>query len=472
MKPGLHWKILTGIVLGLLFGIAFPTNYKITDSTITHFEKLNFPGELIIILQAERRDFSETETEFLKRIKPGLGPEYFEKFKAEIISESKYNPYLSYVGWFGELFLRAMKMIVYPLVLIAVISGMSGLGEEDKLGLLSIKTILYFVIASSLAVLAGLIFVNSFQPGIGFDINAIQSSKNIPTDIQLSESLMNIIPVNIFDALSNGNILSIIFFSVLFGYFITKINDRNRIFLINMFAAMHDTMIKLTSFIIKFTPLGVFALMASFSSELGADYQKLISLVQNLGNFILTILAGLLFHSLVTLPLIMKIGFKLSPWQHYKAMRCALMTTFSTSSPLASLPITMASVQKNCGVSKKVSSFTLPLGTAVNMDGTALYVSVAALFIAQSYGIELSLLDQFIVIAISLLVSIGSSGIQISTFSTLTIILSAIGLPLEGIGLLLTADIILIMFINTVSVWSHSCGAVIIAKSEGEILKV
>jgi len=472
MKPGLHWKILTAMILGLAFGIAFPTNFKITDSAITHFEKLNYPGELITILQTERRDFAETETEFLKRIKPGLGPEYFEKYKNEIVTESKYNPYMSYIVWFGELFLRAMKMIVFPLVLIGVISGMSSLGEEDKLGLLSIKTLLYFVIASSLAALAGLIFVNSIQPGVGFDINAVPSSKNIATDIQLSESLMNIVPANVFEALSNGNILSIIFFSILFGYFITKINDKNRIFLINMFGAMHDTMIKLTSFIIKFTPLGVFALMAAFSSELGGDYQKLFSLVQNLGKFILTVVAGLLFHSLVTLPLIMKIGFKLNPWKHYKALRCALMTTFSTSSPLASLPITMASVQKNCGVSKKVSSFTLPLGTAVNMDGTALFGSVAALFIAQCYGIDLSILDQFIVIAISLVVSIGSSGIHINTLSTLTIILSAIGLPLEGIGVLLTADLILIMFRNTVSVWSHSCGTVIIAKSEGEILKV
>jgi len=472
MKSGLHWQILIGLILGISFGINFPTNYKITDSTITHLEKEHLPGEIIHILQNEKKDFTETETEFLKRIKPALGPEFFEKYKHGIISESKYNPYIAYISWFGELFLRALKMIVIPLVLTSIISGMSNISEEDKLGKLSIKTIMYYIMASSLAILTGLGFVNLIKPGIGIDMGYILPVQGLVEEISFKDFFMNIVPNNIFESLASGNLLSIIFFSILFGFYITKVSDRYRIFLNHFFNAAYDVLLKLANFIIRFTPLGVFSIIASFVADQVGDTEKLFFILSSLENYIITILVGLLFHSIVSLPLILRIGFKINPWKHFKALRSALMAAFTTCSPSATLSLTMSSVQNNCGVSNKISSFTLPLGTAVNMDGTALYECVAALFIAQAYGIELSLSDQLIVVAISLLVSIGTAGIPMASFATISIILTAVGLPLEGIGLIFSVDRMMDMFRTAVNVWSHSCCAVIVAKSEAETLKI
>ena len=267
MKRGLHWQILIGLIFGVTFGITFPTNYKITDSTISHLEKNNFDGEFIHILQNEKREFAETETEFLKRIKPSLGPEFYEKHKSTIISESKYNPYLSYISWFGEIFLRALKMIIFPLVLTSVIAGIANFSEDHNLVKLSIKTILYFVTTSSLAIFTGLIVVNIMQPGIGVDVSSSQPIQGLTEEISFKDTYMNIIPTNIFESLATGNMLSIIFFSVLFGYFITRINDRNRILLSHFFNAVNDVLTKLAYFIIRFTPIGIFSLTASFVAD-------------------------------------------------------------------------------------------------------------------------------------------------------------------------------------------------------------
>ncbi len=472
MNAGLHFRIILGLAFGVVFGIVFPTNSKITESTISQLEKLKLPGEVISILQNEKKEFAETETEFIKRIKPSLGPEYYEKYKAVIVTHSKYNAYLPYISWIGDLFLRALKMIIFPLVLTSVISGLSNITESDSLGRLTVKTILYFVLISSLAIVTGLIFVNIIQPGIGMDISFSQAIQISAQDISFKESLLNIVPDNIFQAFANGNMLSIILFSILFGYFVTKVHDRNRIFLINFFNSVYEVLIKLANYIFRFTPIGIFSLTAAFVADQSGDLVKLTSIIGNLGAFLSTILLGLIFHSTITLPFIMKFGFKISPWKHFRAMSSALITAFSTASTIASLSLTMSSVQRNSGVSTRITSFTLPLGTAVNMDGNALFVSVAALFIAQAYGIYLSYLDQLIVVAISLVVSIGAAGIPMASFASISIILTALGLPLEGIGLILSVDRLLDMFKTSVSVWSHSCAAVIIAKSEGENLKV
>ena len=472
MNQGLHLKIFIGLIFGIIFGIVFPTNFKITDNTISQLEKLQVPGELIHILQNEKREFAETETEFLKRIKPSLGPEFFDKYKNVIISQSKYNAYLPYVSWIGEIFLRALKMIIFPLVLASVISGMSNMTENDNLARLSIKTILYFILVSILAIITGLFFVNLLKPGVGMDIGFTTSIQGHIQEISFKDALMNIIPNNIFEAFSNGNMLSIILFSVLFGFFITKVNDRYRILLVNFFNAVYEVLIKLANFVFKLTPIGIFSLIAAFVADQSGDLEKLRSILGNLGTFLFTILIGLIFHSAISLPLIMRFGFKLNPWKHFRALSSTLVTAFTTASTIASLSLTMSSVQKNCGVSTKTSSFTLPLGTAINMDGNALFVSVAALFIAQAYGIDLPFIDQLVVVAISLVVSIGAAGIPMASFASVSIILTALGLPLEGIGLILSVDRIVDMFKTSASVWSHSCAAVVIAKSEGETLKI
>ena len=472
MKLELHWQILIGLVLGIIFGIIFPSTFKITDSTIASFEQIKKEedrSELIRVLQSEKKEFEETETELLKRIKPALGPELYKKYEAKIVQASKYNAYLPYVSWMGELFMRALRMIIVPLILTSIISGVANIGNADNLGRLGIKTMLYYMITSALAILVGLFFVNIIKPGIGVDIGLSSTVENFDTGgVSFSDTLMNIVPTNIFKSFVEGHMLSIIFFSILFGFFITRVADTFRIFLTNFFNSAFEVMMKLTNFIIKFTPLGILGIVA----VVVAETTDLGSLAASLGSYMLTVLIALTFHSLVTLPLIVKFVFGANPLAHFKAMRSALMTAFSTSSSGATLSLTMSSVNEKSGVSNKISSFTLPLGATINMDGTALYELVAVFFIAQAYGIELSFIETIIVIATALLASIGAAGIPMAGLIMMTIILTAVGLPLEGVGLIISVDRLLDMFRTSVNVWSDSCGAVVIAKSEGETLKV
>jgi proton glutamate symport protein len=472
MKSGLYWQIMLGLFAGIIFGISFPTTYKITDDTISHFQNGNYNPNLIQILQSEKKDFKETETEFLKRIKPGLGPEYFEKYKTEILIHSKYNPYLPYVSWIGDLFLRILSMIIVPLVVSAIISGLSNIGSIQGLGRLGIKTILYYFTTSSLAIFVGLTIVNLFKPGSGADISVFGRVDGLIIQHSFRDSLMNIIPTNIFEAFARSNLISIIFFSILFGFFTTRVNDRSRILMGNFFHAVFDIMMQITHFVIRLIPFGIFALVAVFVAEYSGDMKKLSGLLNNLGKYLFTVILALSFHAIVSLPLLMKFIFGANPWKHFKAMRGALITSFFTASSIGTLPVTMNSVNRHCGVSNKVSSFTLPLGATISLDGTALYEIVAVFFIAQAYGMELSLLETVVIIATTLLASIGSSGVPMSGVLMLSIVLTAVGLPLEGIGIIAAVDRVLEMFRTTVNVWSDSCGAVIIAKSEGEELRV
>lgn len=469
MKLELHWQILIGLVLGILFGIVFPTSFKLTDDSISQLKELKVPESVLDGIVVHKNKVPKTRTEFLKNIKKDIDPEVFDNYGNTILKESKYNPYLYYVGWMGELFMRALKMIIVPLILTSIISGVANIGNAENLGRLGGKTMLYYMVTSTLAILIGLFFVNLIQPGVGVDIGLSAAADTISIKkAPFSETLMNIVPTNIFEAFSKGQMLSIIFFSILFGYFITRVTDKYRLFLSNFFNSTFEVMMKLTNFIIKFTPFGVFGIVA----VVVAEQTELMQLAKSLGAYMLTVIASLAFHSIITLPLILKLGFKANPWQHFQAMQSALLTAFSTSSSGATLSITMSCVKENCGVSNKISGFTLPLGATINMDGTALYELVAVFFIAQAYGIELSFLETAIVVATALLASIGAAGIPMAGLVMITIILTAVGLPLEGVGLILAVDRILDMFRTSVNVWSDSCGAVVVAKSEGEILKV
>lgn len=378
-----------------------------------------------------------------------------------------------YVSWAGDLFLRALKMIIVPLILTSIVSGVVNIGDAQNLGRLGLKTILYYVTTSLFAIITGLILVNILQPGVGANLGF---TENVESLTNVSDSLGNIllrlVPTNIVNALATGDMLAIIFFSILIGYFITKLSNTYKEPIINLFNGGFDLMMKVTSFIIKFTPIGIFGIVAGVVAEQAGDRQALLGIVQRLGIYMAAVLGGLAFHSMVTLPLFLKIVGKVNPWLHFKAMTTPLLTAFSTSSSSATLPLTMDAVENNSGVSNKVTSFVLPLGATVNMDGTALYECVAAMFIAQAYGIDLSFLQQMIVVATALLASIGAAGIPMAGLVMITVILTAVGLPLEGIGLILAVDRILDMCRTTINVWSDSCGSVIIAKSEGETLKI
>ena len=371
-----------------------------------------------------------------------------------------------YVAWMGEIFLTALKMVIVPLILSSIISGVTSMGGGSSLGRLGFKTMLYYISTSTLAILTGLTLVNIIQPGVGVEMGFTQNVDDLTKNVgSLSDIMYRIVPSNIFDSMANGDILPIIFFAIIFGVFITQVADKYKSSLTTFFEAVFEVMMKMTMFIIKFTPLGIFGIVAK---EVHRNADQLANLAGSMAIYMLTVFLALAFHAFVTLPLIVRFVAKANPFKHMSNMITPLITAFSTASSSATLPLTMEAVEHKSGVSNKITSFTLPLGATVNMDGTALYECVAAMFIAQVYGVEMHFLQQLLVVITALLASIGAAGIPMAGLVMLTIILTAAGLPLEGIGLILAVDLILDMSRTTVNVWSDSCGAVTIARSEKE----
>ncbi len=371
--------------------------------------------------------------------------------------------FVEQVSVLGTIFLRALRMIIVPLIVSSIIAGVTGLGNAANFGRMSAKTFSYYITTSLLAIMTGLIFVNLIRPGIGAQLGF----EMVPEDLQanaerLGDTLLGIIPENPVAAMAQGDMLAIIFFSLLFGFAISRTPEPYRTRMNDFFQALFEVMMRLTHFIILFAPIGIFGLIARIVAETGVD------VLVPLAKYMATVIFALFIHAIISLPLLLYFIGAVSPLAHVKAMSAALITAFSTSSSSATLPLTMSSVEENAGASNRVSSFVLPLGATINMDGTALYECVAAMFIAQVYNIDLTFGQQFIVVFTALLASIGAAGIPMAGLVMMTIILRAVGLPLEGLGLILSVDRILDMMRTSVNVWSDSCGAVIIAKSEGE----
>ena len=377
---------------------------------------------------------------------------------------------VKYVSWMGEIFLTALKMVIIPLILSSIISGVTSMGGGSNLGRLGIKTLLYYVSTSILAILTGLMLVNIIKPGVGVDLGFTKNVEALPENIgSISDILYRIIPSNIFESMVNGDILPIIFFSIIFGIFITQVSAKYKESLTTFFEAVFEVMMKITMFIIRFTPLGIFGIVAN---EVHKNSDQLANIAGSMAVYMLTVFFALMIHAFISLPLIVRFVARAKPYKHFNNMISPLLTAFSTASSSATLPLTMEATENKSGVSNKITSFTLPLGATINMDGTALYECVAAMFIAQVYGIELHFTQQIIVVVTALLASIGAAGIPMAGLVMITIILSAVGLPLEGIGLILAVDRILDMIRTSVNVWSDSCGAVTIARSENEVTNV
>ena len=380
-----------------------------------------------------------------------------------------FSEHVHLVAWMGDMFIKALKMIIIPLIFTSIISGIANVGSGDNLGRLGFKTIAYYLSTSTAALFTGLVIVNIFKPGVGADLGFANQVEGLGVAKEsFGSTLMNIVPDNLFVAMVENQMLSIIFFAILMGFFITKTKEKSQKILLGFFDSLFELIMKITLFVIRFTPYGIFGIVAKQIAE-NKDLGELFS---RLGLFMLVVILALFIHAFIVLPIVLKTIGRVSPIKHFNAMRTPLITAFSTSSSNATLPLTMNAVKKNSGVSTKISSFTLPLGATVNMDGTALYELVAAMFIAQAYGIELTFTEQIIGVLTGLLASIGAAGIPMAGLVMISVVLSAMGLPLEGVGLILAVDRLLDMFRTTVNVWSDSCGAVIIAKSEGEKLKV
>ncbi len=364
---------------------------------------------------------------------------------------------ITFIKPLGDIFIKLLKMIIVPLIIASVVMGVAEIGDVRKLGRLGWKTVVYYLSTTALAVVLGIILVNVIHPGVGVDL-ALQKHPGASPP-SLLDTLMGIIPANPFKAIVNMDMLPIIFFSILFGVVMTTLGEKATP-LVKFFRALNDVMMKMTHWIMVIAPYGVFALMAVIVAQTGGG------VIVELGKYMLTVLLGLFIHGVIVLPLILKLIGKGDPFQFAKDMSGALATAFSTSSSSATLPVTMESIEENAGVDNTISSFVLPLGATVNMDGTALYEAVAAIFIAQAYGISLTFGQQLLIIVTATLAAIGAAGIPSAGLITMIIVLKQVNLPLEGIGLITAVDRILDMVRTTVNVWGDSVGARTIAHSE------
>jgi proton glutamate symport protein len=369
---------------------------------------------------------------------------------------------------FGTIFIRLLKMVIVPLIFTSIVSGVSSIGEGRSIGRLSLKTFSYYLVSSLIAIVIGILLTNAVQPGVGADIPIGKTfdATDLKTPRTPGEILIDMIPLNPVEAAASGHMLSIIFFSIFLGIAITKLQPQSREFLQKVFNSSFEAMMKITEYVIKLAPLGVLGLITQTASTAG------VGLFKTLGLYIVTIIAGFLIHMFIVLPVIFYLTTRIHPKYHFKAMTSAMLTAFSTCSSNATLPVTMDDVEKKAGVSNAISSFVLPMGATVNMNGTALYECAGVIFISQVLGMHLSLTQQFLIALTALLSAIGAAGIPAAGVVVIFIVTQAIGFKDADIGMIIGAmlavDRPIDMFRTTVNIFSDSVGAVIIAKSEGE----
>jgi len=415
----LHWKIIIGMLLGVIYGIS-----------------------------AHSLGFNDFTTDWIK-------------------------------PW-GVIFVNLLKLIAVPLVFASLIKGVASLSDITRLSKIGSRTVLLYLFSTVLSVSIGLFLVNTFKPGNSFseekkyELREKYSSK---ADLKINDAksveengplqfVVDIVPVNIISSASeNKNMLQIIFFAILFGISIIVIPDEKTVYVRGFFDGINDIILYIVDLIMKFAPYGVFALLASLVVDFGAS----IDLFLALGYYSVTVTLGLLLMIFVFYPILLKIFTNMPYLTFFKAISPAQMLAFSTSSSAATLPVTMDRCENNVGVSKEVSAFVLPLGATINMDGTSLYQAVAAVFIAQAFGYDLDLASQLTIVLTATLASIGAAAVPGAGMVMLVIVLSSIGIDPEGIALIFAVDRILDMLRTVVNVTGDATVATIVASSDNQL---
>jgi len=368
----------------------------------------------------------------------------------------------------ADIFMALLKMLIVPVILTSIITGVAGVGNMGDLRRLGGKTFGYYRATSLLAILVGQTLVTVIRPGVGAELGLTQvSADEVAPEQSFLEVLKRMVPENVVSALGdNGQMLQVIFFALVFGFFLTRTAEPHKRRVTELVESLFNVVMNLAEGVLLLLPYGVFALMARVVAKTG------FSVFEPLLLYMAVVASALLIHACVTLPLLLRFVGGLSPLRWFKAMSPAVMTAFSTSSSSMTLPVTLETVEKRGRVSNRVTSFTLPLGATINMDGTALYECIGVVFLAQYYGsaagFELTLTMQATIVVMALLASIGAAGIPSAGLVMMLSILSVLGLPLEGTALLLAVDRPLDMMRTVVNVWSDSCGAAVIARTEGE----
>lgn len=513
MRLALHWQILIAMLLGAALGIGLNamTGRQTAGQTAEYSDgeiwSLDTPERVLIELRVDRGEDGATELrryvvgeslfiarELAKRGEPWPAAEVpneeskiasgpsdpsrvvvttLKKLKSEapdafaLFQEHGRSSARLVGDWskrLGDLFLRMLKMVSIPLIITSLLSGVTGLGQAERLGKMFGRTLLYYFATSMLAISVGLLMVNLIQPGVtGVEQTVAESGPaGRPLGEVLFQQLENMLPSNPFAAIATGNFLSIITFTLAFGICTILVGGPTAQRIGELVEAAFQVMMKMTMLIIRLAPIGVFFLMLSATASQGAG------VFRTLGWYMFAVACALAVHAMIILPAILYFVAKRSPWEFAKAMSPALLTAFSSASSNGTLPLTMTCMAERAKVSNRVGSFVLPLGATINMDGTALYEVVAVLFIAQFTGHDLSLADQILVAFTALLASVGAAGIPHAGLVMMVIILQAVGLPTETQGLILAVDRVLDMCRTSVNVWSDSCGCAVISRFEAQ----
>jgi Na+/H+-dicarboxylate symporter len=374
-----------------------------------------------------------------------------------------------YVSWIGDLFMNALSMLVVPIVFFSIVNSISGIRDAGAgLKRLSAKTMFYYIATMLIATLTGLFLVNIIEPGSNVQAAGTAAIPYDPGSLSAENMIVNFIPKNIFYAFTQNNTVPVILIAFLAGLNVSEIPADGKKALTGFFKGGLDLTLRITRIIILCSPVGIFAIVVK---QFGAT-PDFMALIRTILLYALTVAAGLAIHTFIWLPLILKLGFRVNAWKHLKNMSTPLLTAFSTASSGATLPVALYAVEQKDGVSSKITNFVVPLGSAINMNGTALLECVAVIFIAQAYGIDLSLAQQVLIVFTSLLCAIGAAGIPMAALVMMALILNAVNLPLEGIGLVIGVDRILDMMRTAVNVYGDTCVAVMLAKSEGEKLTI
>jgi len=511
----LHWKVLIGMLLGLLAGLALQAAYpapawlgatfvpaeggvavdRIRSGSPVAKAKLQRGDVLTTVILGRGSD--EERTIELREVSSLVGDGGEESSPSGdcvlgmsengdvvwFLREGQEDPVavalgmdpsstrarlIEPVAFVADIFLALLKMLIVPLILSSIVAGVASVGTMKDLKRLGGKAFAYYMSTSLLAVVVGQLLVSLIAPGEGAQLGLSPAQ---PPDDLGQEGVFGIfkrmVPENIFSSLmDNGQMLQVIFFALLLGYFITLTDEPHRSRIGDTFASFMEVMMKMAEGVLQLLPYGVFALIVKVVASTGFGVFKPLLL------YMLTVTLALVLHAAVTLPLLLKLVGRVSPIAWFKAMSPTLLTAFSTSSSSMTLPVNMRNVEGRGRVSNKVTSFTLPLGATINMDGTALYECIGVVFLAQYYvtqgSFDLTLTGQALVVVMALLASVGAAGIPSAGLVMMLTILSALGLPLEGAALLLAVDRPLDMLRTVVNVWSDTCGAAIIARSEGE----
>ncbi|MBP8717505.1 MAG: dicarboxylate/amino acid:cation symporter [Candidatus Atribacteria bacterium] len=382
-----------------------------------------------------------------------------------IILGAIWGPGISWIQPIGTIFLNLLKMLIVPLIFSSLVVGVSSIAEPKKLGRVAGKTIAYYLVTTAVAIIIGLLIGNILQPGAGMNLVLEGTAQEAAKAPSLIDTLINLIPTNPIGAMAQGTILQVIVFALFFGYAMTRAGEKGKAVL-TFFEGFAETMYKLTGIVMEFAPYGVLALIAVTVGKHG------LSVLVPFAKLILAVYLGVIIHAVVVYSGMVSLVAKMSPLKFFKGFAEATLLAFTTCSSSGTLPVSMRAAQENLGVSPTISSFVLPLGATVNMDGTALYQGICALFVAQAYGIHLGLGGQLTILLTALLASIGTAGVPGAGLVMLSMVLTSVGLPLEGVALIAGIDRILDMARTAINVTGDGACAVVVAKTEGELAEM